>query len=67
MTPAVLTLSGRWVDCPPYTLRPTTRFAYWTGMRRCERSMNITKKMTAIINTRIKSSSQKPAIARRTR
>ena len=44
MTPAVLTLSGRCVVCPPYIFRPTTRLAYWTGMRRCPRSK---KTMTA--------------------
>ena len=26
MTPAILTFMGRWVDWPPYILRPTTRF-----------------------------------------
>ena len=30
ITPAVLIRSGMWVDCPPYTRRPTTRLAYWT-------------------------------------
>ena len=38
MTPAVLTFSGRWVDWPPNIFRPTTRLAYWTGIRRCPRS-----------------------------
>jgi hypothetical protein len=28
MTPAVLIFSGRWVLCPPYIRRPTTRLAY---------------------------------------
>ena len=32
MTPAWLILRGRCVDCPPYILLPTTRFAYWTGI-----------------------------------
>ena len=33
-TPDMLTLIGIKVDWPPYILRPTTRFAYCTGMRR---------------------------------
>ena len=32
ITPAEFTLIGICVDCPPYTLRPTTRFAYCTGI-----------------------------------
>ena len=32
ITPAVLTFSGKWVDCPPNIFLPTTRFAYCTGM-----------------------------------
>ncbi len=34
MTPAWFTFNGMYVDCPPIILRPTTRLAYWTGMRR---------------------------------
>ena len=49
MTPAVLTRIGRWVLCPPYILRPTTRLAYCTGMRRCELSMSTTKPVTTSI------------------
>ena len=33
-TPDILTFIGRWVDWPPYILRPTTRLEYCTGMRR---------------------------------
>jgi hypothetical protein len=35
ITPDVLIFKGKWVLCPPYILRPTTRLAYCTGMRRC--------------------------------
>ncbi|MPN27737.1 hypothetical protein SDC9_175171 [bioreactor metagenome] len=35
ITPAIFTRSGMWVLCPPYILRPTTLFAYWTGILRC--------------------------------
>ena len=34
ITPDMLTFMGMWVDWPPYIFRPTTRLAYWTGMRR---------------------------------
>ena len=47
ITPAVLTLSGRWVVCPPYIFRPTTRLAYCTGIRRWARS----KKMITATTT----------------
>ena len=39
----MLIFNGRWVLCPPYILRPTTRLAYCTGIRRCPCS---TKMMT---------------------
>ena len=39
ITPEVLILSGRCELWPLYMRRPTTRFAYCTGMRRCARSM----------------------------
>ena len=51
MTPPELTLSGRWVDWPPIILRPTMRLAYWTGMRRSERSTKTMKATTAIMPT----------------
>ena len=35
ITPAVFTLSGIWVACPPITRLPTTRLAYCTGSLRC--------------------------------
>ena len=34
ITPAMFTRSGRYVEPPVVIRRPTTRFAYWTGMRR---------------------------------
>ncbi len=47
MTPAWFTLSGIYVEVPPYILRPTIRFAYCTGIRRCACSMKATKAMIA--------------------
>src|SRR5678816_2813837 len=41
MTPETLILSGRWVCVPPYIFRPTMRFVYWTGIRRCALSKNV--------------------------
>ena len=35
ITPAVFTRSGMCVFWPPYIFRPTTRFAYCTGIFRC--------------------------------
>ena len=49
MTPPELTLRGRRVDWPPIILRPTMRLAYWTGMRRSERSTKTMKATTAIM------------------
>ena len=46
ITPDMLTLMGIWVDWPPYIFRPTTRFAYCTGMRR---SASFMKTMTQIM------------------
>ncbi len=48
MTPAWLTLSGRYVEVPPYILRPTMRLAYCTGMRRCPPCSTKTTPMTMI-------------------
>src|ERR1051326_8942653 len=39
ITPPEFTRNGRCVAWPPMILRPTTRLAYCTGMRRSERSM----------------------------
>ena len=47
MTPAMFTLSGMNVLCPPIIRRPTTRFAYWTGMRRSPVVIQITATTTA--------------------
>ena len=47
ITPPEFTRSGRCVDCPPMTLRPTTRLAYCTGMRRSLRSTKTMKATTA--------------------
>ncbi len=46
ITPAVLTLRGMCVFCPPYTLRPTTRLAYCTGIFLVPCVNNTTKQMT---------------------
>ena len=43
MTPAWFTLSGMYVEVPPYILRPTIRLAYCTGIRRWACSMKATK------------------------
>ena len=51
ITPPEFTRSGRWVDWPPITLRPTTRLAYCTGMRRSLRSTNTMNATTATIST----------------
>ena len=51
ITPPEFTRSGRWVDCPPMILRPTTRLAYCTGMRRSLRSTKTMNATTAIIST----------------
>ena len=46
MTPDMFTFMGRWLLWPPYILRPTTRLAYWTGMRR---SASLTKTIRTMI------------------
>ena len=43
ITPVILSLIGRVEFWPPISFRPTTRFAYWTGIRRSEPVMKITK------------------------
>ena len=50
ITPDILTFIGIWVFWPPYILRPTTRLAYWTGMRLSALSIHT---MNAIIRTRM--------------
>ena len=50
MTPPELTLSGRWVEPPPITLRPTIRLAHCTGMRRSVRSTKTINATTAIMS-----------------
>ena len=47
MTPEVLSLSGRCEDWPSNMRLPTWRFGYWISNRRCARSMNTIKVMTA--------------------
>src|SRR5205814_87987 len=47
ITPELLSLSGRCEASPPNILLPTWRFGYWTRMRRCARSMNTMKVITA--------------------
>ncbi len=56
MTPAWFTLSGMYVEVPPYTRRPIMRFAYCTGMRRWACSMNTTPVMmrTPMASTKMK-------------
>src|SRR2546422_7255560 len=53
MTPAVLIRSGMCVDWPPYTRRPTTRLAYWTGILRCPSCMSTTEAVTATMSSTI--------------
>ena len=57
---AVLTLSGKCEVMPPYILRPTTRLAYWTGMRRCPRSTKIIAPTTNTLNTKINNATSGP-------
>ena len=45
ITPAWLTFSGRYVLVPPIMRRPTTRLAYWIGIRRWPWSMKTTATM----------------------
>jgi hypothetical protein len=49
ITPAVLMRSGMCVDWPPYTRRPTTRLAYWTGILRWPSCISTTAAVTATI------------------
>jgi hypothetical protein len=51
ITPELLILSGKWVLCPPYMRRPTTRLAYWTGIRRCPCSTKMMIPTTATMST----------------
>ena len=53
MTPAVLSLSGRWEDSPPIILLPRWRLGYWIRIRRCARSTNTTSAMVATAITRM--------------
>ena len=51
MTPAVLSFSGR-CEVSPWNMRlPTWRFGYWISSRRCARSKNTIRPMTATANT----------------
>ena len=55
ITPAALTRSGRYCVVPPNTFRPTTRLAYWTGIRRVPcvtRTTNIVTRKRAAISIR---------------
>ena len=74
ITPEVLSLSGRCEDWPSNMRLPTWRLGYWISSRRCARSMNTMKAITATaiaITTRIspvdnapwRPSSRVPAIA----
>ena len=51
MTPPVFTFSGMCVLEPPYIRRPTTRFAYWTVIRRWPRSTKMIAATTSTIIT----------------
>jgi len=53
ITPAVLNFNGRCVLCPPYILRPTILFAYWTGIRLCPLSTKTIAPTTQIIRATI--------------
>ena len=53
MTPDMLTLIGMKVFCPPYIFRPTTRLAYWTGMRRSALVMSTISAIMARNSTRM--------------
>ena len=46
MTPAMVTLSGRYWVWPWYMRRPRTRLAYWTGIRRWPSLTHTTPAMT---------------------
>src|SRR6266536_817371 len=48
MTPAMFTRSGMYVDWPVVMRRPTMRFAYWIGMRRCPSWTKTTATTTAM-------------------
>ena len=52
ITPEVLIFSGMCVESPPNMRLPTWRFGYCTRMRRCARSMNTMKAITATAITR---------------
>jgi hypothetical protein len=47
ITPAMFTRSGMYVEPPEVMRRPTMRFAYWMGMRRCPSCTNTTATMMA--------------------
>ena len=51
ITPEVLSLSGRCEDCPSNMRLPTCRLGYWISSRRCARSMNTMKVITATATT----------------
>ena len=58
ITPAMFTRRGRYVDPPPAERLPTTRFAYWMGIRRWPSWMNTiatiaARAMKGIITTKI--------------
>ena len=64
ITPAWLTLSGRYVDVPPYMRRPTMRLAYWTGMRRWPCSTNTTPMMMISAATQTAANTRPPRLSR---
>ena len=53
-TPDIFTLIGMWLDWPPYILRPTTRCAYCTGIRRSALVITTMNTMAARNSTRVK-------------
>ena len=53
ITPDWLTLSGMYVELPPISLRPTTRRAKVTGIRRCPLSMKTISTSSAREMTRM--------------
>ena len=64
ITPAWLTLSGRYVEVPPYMRRPTMRLAYCTGIRRWPCSTNTTPTMMISAATQTAAKMAPPRLSR---
>ncbi len=59
-TPAMFTLIGMYVFVPPRVRRPTMRFAYCTGMRRCDCSTKTTRATTTMPTASTRRKTSKP-------